>query len=266
MKRLGAFVLSAIVLLGAAGAAQGTVVTAQLLDYEKGFVFFTTGDGFRVAPGATIVNGPALARRYARVTFDSTGTVTKIEVSKTKLPAEGDLYAVHRYAIALSPAQPNPDLTQPTGNGLNRCSRTRAGHLVALSVTVQVPATTGLTQDVYMTSDQSGWNYQAYRLDRIDALHYRTELKLLSGTQMHVLFDRGSAQSVQVQENGIDQDPYLLCIGDEDAQAFTRTVYRWADENAGNAIQAVPQAMPTPYNPAPFPNLPTPPKPTPLPG
>lgn len=264
MKRLCAFVLSAIVLLGAAGAAQGPVVTAQLLDYEKGFVFFTTGDGFRVAPDAAIVNGPALARRYARVTFDASGTVTKIEVSKTKLPADGDLSALHRYAIALSPPQPNPDLAQPIG-ALNRCSRTRAGRMVALSITVQVPPTTGLTENVYMTSDQSGWNYQAYRLDRIDALHYRTELRLLSGTQMHVLFDRGSAQSVQVQENGIDQEPYMLCIGDEDAQAFTRTVYRWADENSGNGIQAVPQAMPTPYNPAPFPNLPQPPRPTPLP-
>jgi hypothetical protein len=101
-------------------------------------------------------------------------------------------------------------------------------------------------------------------LDRIDAVHYRTMLKLYSGTILHVLFDRGSTQSIQVGENGLDVPPYLLCIGDEDAQAFRATVYRWGDEKT-DGIQPVPQAMPTPYNPAPFPNLPTPPQPTPLP-
>lgn len=254
MKRIAALLLSGVMLLGAANAGQSTVVTAQLLDFEKGYVFFTTGDGFHVAPDVTIVNGPAVARRYARVTFDASGVVTKIEISKAKLPPEGDVASLHRYAVALSPAQPNPDLAPAAG--LDRCSRTRPGKMVALSVTIQVPPTTPLTDTVYMTSDQSGWNYQAYRLDRIDALHYRTLLKMYSGTEMHVLFDRGGAQSVQVQENGIDQAPYMLCIGDEDAQAFTRTVYRWADQQAA-ALPAVPQAMPTPYNPAPFPNLPS---------
>ena len=112
-----------------------------------------------------------------------------------------------------------------------------------------------------MTTDQSGWNAQAYRLDRRDALHYRTQLKLLSGTVLHLLFDRGSMQSVQVGQNGIEQDPYTICIGDEDAQTFTKTVYHWADQQAG-ASMPIPQTMPTPYNPAPFPNLPPQPRPT----
>ena len=101
IKRIGALLFSAVLLLGAAAAGQSTVVTAQILDYEKGYVFFTTGDGFHVAPGVSIVNGPAVARRYARVTFDASGTVTKSEVSKTKLAPEGDLASVHRYPIAL---------------------------------------------------------------------------------------------------------------------------------------------------------------------
>ncbi len=240
----------------AATAATGPVVTAQILDYEKGYVFFTTGDGFKVAPNVVIVNGPAVPPRYARVTFAADGTVTKIEVSLKKLPPEGDLDSVHRFAIALSPAQPNPELAPKPNPGL--CSRTVAGKSVLVAVTVQVPPTTGVTNNVYMTTDQSGWNPQAYKLDRIDALHYRTVMRLNSGTVMHVLFDRGSTQSVQVGENGIEQQPYLLCIGDSDVQAFTRTVSRWGDETAAGTMP-VPQTMPTPYNPAPFPNLPTPP-------
>jgi hypothetical protein len=265
MKKLFSWAaVAALVTCIAAGAATGPVVTAQILDYEKGYLFFTTGDGFKVSPDVVVVNGPALPPRYARVTFDANGIVTRIEVSAKKLAAEGDVASLHKYAIALSPPQPNPELVQPLNRPL--CARTVAGKRVVVSITVQVPPTTGVTDSIYMTTDQSGWNAQAYKLDRIDALHYRTVLTLNSGTVMHVLFDRGSTQSIQVGENGIEQDPYLLCIGDSDVQAFTKTVARWGDESAGGNLP-VPQTMPTPYNPAPFPNLPPAPQParTPLP-
>ena len=56
--------------------------------------------------------------------------------------------------------------------------------------------------------------------------------------------------------------PTQCIFGDEDAQTFTKTIYHWADQQAGASLP-VPQSMPTPYNPAPFPNLPTPqPRPT----
>lgn len=231
------------------------IVTAQLLDYERGFVVFTTGDAFRVAPAVQIVNGTPAARRYARVTFDDAGIVTKLELSDVPLPPQGDLSQAHRFAVALSPAAPNPELAPPKATQL--CANTRAGRYVTVGITVQVPPETALTDSVYMSSDQSGWNAQAYRLDRIDPLHYGMQLKLLSGTQMHVLFDRGSMQSVEAGQNGIEDAPHLLCIGDEDAQAFRRIVYHWTDETPA-ANPPVPQALPTPYNPAPFPNLPTP--------
>ena len=256
MKFLSGLLLCTLILCVATGATSDTVVTAQVLDYERGYLFITTGDGFKVSPAVVIVNGPVLPPRYARVTLDASGTVTRIEVSRSKLPAQGDLSAIHRFAIALSSPQPNPDLA-PVAKP-DKCSRTRVGKLVAISITVQVPPSTSITDNVYMTTDQSAWNPQAYKLDRIDALHYRTLLKLYSGTVMHVLFDRGSTQSIEVAENGIEQKPYLLCIADEDAQAFTRTVYRWGDETSGGTLP-VPQTMPTPFNPAPFPNLPTPP-------
>lgn len=255
-KILSVLALAALVVCIAASAGGGPVVTAQILDYEKGYVFFTTGDGFKVASNVVVVNGPAIPPRYARVTFDANGVVTRIEVSLKKLPAEGDLASIHKFAVALSPPQPNPELAPSANRPL--CSRTVAGKRVLISITVQVPPTTGLTDNVYMTTDQSGWNAQAYKLDRVDALHYRTVLTLNSGTVMHVLFDRGSTQSIQVGQNGIEQDPYLLCVGDSDVQAFTKTVSRWGDESAGGTLP-IPQTMPTPYNPAPFPNLPSPP-------
>jgi hypothetical protein len=260
MKRALLGILLAAALIGATAAPM--IVTTQILDYEKGYVFFTTGDGFHVAPNVQILNGTPGARRYARVTFDGSGTVIKIELSNTKLPPEGDLSAVRRFAIALSTPAPNPDLAPRTG--FDKCRNTIGGRLVTVAIEVQVPPSTALTDQVYMTTDQSGWYSQAYRLDRIDTLHYRTVLKLYSGTQLHVLFDRGSTQSIQVGENGIESKPGLLCVGNEDVQAFRSIVYHWADEQAGGT-QQLPQTMPTPYNPAPFPNLPPAPRPTPLP-
>ena len=264
MRRVLAVLLLFAGVLGVTAApAETTTVTAQVLDYEKGYLFLTTGDGFRVAPNVIVVNGTPGARSYVRVTFDATGLVTRIEVSKTKLPAEGDLSAAARFAVALSSPQPNPDLVPPKNPG--RCASVRAGKLVTIAITAQVPTSTSPTDSIYMTSDQSGWNAQAYRLDRIDVLHYRTILKLPSGTVMHVLMDRGSTQSIQVGQNGIEVKPFLLCIGDEDVQAFRVIVYRWGDEGSGTG-QSIPQTLPTPYNPAPFPPLPTPPgQPTPHP-
>jgi hypothetical protein len=113
-----------------------------------------------------------------------------------------------------------------------------------------------------MTTDQSGWNPQAYRLTRVDALHYRTQVTFSSGTVLLYLFDRGSTQSIQLAQNGIEQSPYPLCIGDADVQSAARQVYHWGDE-VGTGTLPIPQSMPTPFNPAPFPNLPTPPAPTP---
>jgi hypothetical protein len=257
-KVLSLTALGALIFCIAAAAATGPVVTAQILDYEKGYLFITTGDGFKVAPDVVVVNGPAMPPRYARVTFDTAGVVTRIEVSAKRLPAEGDLSAIHRYAIALSPSQPNPELATPPKS---KCIA-QGGKRVLVSISVEVPPTTGVTDNVYMTTDQSGWNPQAYKLDRVDALHYRIVMTLNSGTIMHVLFDRGSAQSIQVGENGLEQQPYQLCIGDSNEQLFTRTVARWGDESSGGTLP-IPQTMPTPFNPAPFPNLPTPPRPQP---
>lgn len=248
-----------------ADAPAATVVTAQILDYEKGFVFFTTGDGFRVSPAVRIAQYPGgtpttlqpAPRLFARVTFAPDGTVTELDLSRAPLPLQGDLTQVHRFAVALSTPLPNPDLVPKGAGAGGTCSNVTPGKRVAVTFTVEVPTDTAQTDQVYMTTDQSGWNPQAYRMDRIDALHYRITLRLLSGTVFHYLFDRGSSQSIERGENGLEQPPRLFCVGSADAQAAGPTVYAWGDDTANGTIR-VPQAIPTPYNPAPFPNLPTP--------
>lgn len=249
------------------------IVTTQLLDFQSGFVFLTTGDAFRVSPAVQIVDLktgavlklPVAARRYARITFDGTGTATKLEISRTPLAAEGDLGSIKRFAVALTPTVANPDLS---GNGQasaqDPCGGVVPGKSVPVTFDVEVPPGTLQSDDVYMTTDQSGWNARAYKLTRIDALRYRIQIPFLSGTVFEYLFDRGSSQSLERGENGLDAKPKLLCVSNATVQNIAHRVFHWGDE-AINGSAIVPQAFPTPYNPAPFPGFPPPgprPKPT----
>jgi hypothetical protein len=93
-------------------------------------------------------------------------------------------------------------------------------------------------------------------MDRVDALHYEIIRSYPSGTIFHYLYDRGSFQSKEVAQNGLDRTPRNFIVPDADVREVSDTVYAWQDAVPGNINQAQPQTMPSPYNPAPFPNLP----------
>jgi hypothetical protein len=253
------------------GAGPSIVVSGQLLAYQDGFVFFTTGDGFRVAPGVAIRDAktggtttlaPA-PRVWARATFDVTGTVTELDLSRAPLPAVGNFADVTRFAVAASSPAPNPDLlayqnlaTPAPGETVAAANVRYSGKPVLVTFIVQVPPNTPPTSSVYITTDQSGWNAQAVPMDRVDALHYQITRRYPSGTIFHYLYDRGSFQSKEIAQNGLDRTPRNFVVPDADVRVIRDTVYSWQDQVPGNINQAQPQIMPTPYNPAPFPNLP----------
>jgi hypothetical protein len=257
------------VLLLAAGPS--IVVSGQLLAYQGGFVFFTTGDGFRIDPhvvihdaktgnATTLAPGP---RVWARATFDASGTVTELDLSKAPLPAQGSFADVAKFAVAASTPAPNPDLlayanaaTPAPGESLPPATVAYSGRPVLVTFIVQVPPNTPPTSSVYISTDQSGWNAQAIPMDRIDALHYEITRRYPSGTLFHYLYDRGSFQSKEVAENGLERTPRNFVVPDADVRVLRDTVFAWEDAVPGNIQQPQPQVMPTPYNPAPFPNLP----------
>ena len=107
------------------------MVTGQLLAYQDGFVFFTTGDGFRVAPDVVIrtrtTGAPRARAGAARVGarhFDANGTVTELDLSRNALPQEGSFDDVARFAVALSSPIPNPDLLR-AGDARRRANARR---------------------------------------------------------------------------------------------------------------------------------------------
>jgi len=250
-------------------AASSVVVSGQLLAYQDGYVFFTTGDGFRVARDIVIrdakTGGPTAIhpapRVWARATFDSTGTVTELDLSRTPLPPEGSFADVSHFAVALSTPVPNPDLLKAVETpepGSTVASIVQfSGKPVLVTFIVQVPPNTPWTASVYITNDVSGWNAQAIPMDRVDALHYQITRRYNSGTIFRYLYDRGTFQSQEVAQNGLQRAPRQLIVTNADVRVIRDTVYAWQDSIPGGVNQIQPQIMPTPYNPAPFPNLPT---------
>jgi hypothetical protein len=263
------FSLAALALTVVLVAANSSiVVSGQLLAYQDGFVFFTTGDGFRVAPnlvirdaktGGTTAIQPA-PRVWARATFDAAGTVTELDLSRNPLPPEGNFADVTRFAVALSSPVPNPDLLQavetPAPGESVAAVRHYSGQPVLVTFIVQVPPTTPFTASVYITTDASGWNAQAIPMDRVDALHYAITRRFNSGTIFRYLYDRGSFQSQEVAQNALARTPRSFVVADADVLTRRDIVYAWQDAVSGGVNQGQPQIMPTPYNPAPFPNLP----------
>ncbi|MGA3037293.1 MAG: hypothetical protein ABSE64_07375 [Vulcanimicrobiaceae bacterium] len=255
--------------------------TGMLLDMQHGFVFFTTGDAFPIAPDAKIINydtnQPATqaptTRMFAQATFDG-GKIVELAISKHPLPPGSSYADVRKYAVALSPAVANPDLdpNRPRTVAGNTSRIPLTGKIVQVRFVVQVPPTTPMSDSIYMTTDVAGWNPQATRMERFDALHYAVTLPLRTGTEFYYKFTRGSWQSAERGRTGIDEAPHHFFLGatelgEPDTQVRDAIVYNWADYNPASGGQAlVPGATPSPFNPKPF-GYPTPfPNRTPAPG
>jgi hypothetical protein len=242
----------------------------QILDSRQGFLFFTTGDGFRLAPDVKLVDaytgGPttlaAVTRTYARATFDPSGTVIELALSRRKLPDDASyddakVAQIHAaYHVALSPDLPNPELRNPNAPNADAGAGGFTGGNVRVVFLVEVPPKTPFGDSVYIATDKSGWSATAIRMDRIDALHYRVSVDEPSGAKLYYKYTRGSWRSAERGDNGIEAKPRLLVVQNLDVQTKKDTVALWGDED-----QNAPDlggAVPTPFNAVPF-NVPPPP-------
>jgi hypothetical protein len=236
-------------------APSGTIVkfAGQILDYQGGYCFFTTGDAFRIDPGVKIedaaTGGPTKlvpqTRVYARASFDTgNGGIVVLELSGKKLPDEASYETIKKFRVAMSTEVPNPDLG--SGEGFD-------GKPVPVTFNVEVPAKTPFTDQVYLATDASGWSATAIRMDRVDALHYKVTRSYASGTRLLYRYTRGSWQSADVDQNGLAMHSRLLIVKNADRRLVTDTVNGWQDENRFAPDNG--SALPTPFNPVPF-NLP----------
>jgi hypothetical protein len=232
-------------------AAATTQVAAQLVSYERGYVLLTGGELFKTAPNLAVLDAagtPAKSKPrlgdFVRLTFDQTGLVTEMAIGDVPFASGTPLTAVARFSLLAPPAQ-------PTGPTLTELRNER----MRVAFVVQVPTTTLPGDAVYMETGETGWNALAIRLDRIDTQHFRVVLDVPLGSPFRYLYSRGNSQSTEHGTNGLQRPPRALLVRDLKGQLVQDKVEHWGDE-AGDSTLSSPQTTPSPFNPAPYPNLP----------
>jgi hypothetical protein len=229
--------------------------TGQLLDVRNGYVFFTTGDAFKVAAdmkiadydtrsATTLTPSPKL---FARATIDpKTHEVVELDLTKRRLPPDKSYAAAQAFVTVKSTPLPAPEIV----------GQRITGKEVPVAFNVIVPPNTPLDANVYITTDASGWDPQAIKLDRVDALHYRAVKRFASGTRFAFRVTRGNWTSVEIGQDGLALPPddrhRIFFVREVDSQAVPVTVYAWSDQRPNQAAPQ-PGAIPTPFNPNPFP-------------
>jgi len=234
--------------------------TGQLLDVRGGYVYFTTGDAFKLvavprytdyATGAPTTLLPH-AGLYARAVLDpATRLVIQLDLTTRHLAIDKQYNAVHGYAVAASTPIPAPEIK---GTPIT-------GKAVPVAFIVTVPPNTPLRARVFISTDVSGWDPRAIEMDRINGTQFRVVRTFASGTKFAYRVTRGSWTNKELGENGLEADPHLFTVKEIDSQAARTTVYAWADQRA-NQSEPQPGAIPTPYNANPYgigENVPPPP-------
>lgn len=210
------------------------VASGQVVDLERGYIVFATGDAFKLDPAVRIVDdGTGLAPTYAiapgvfaAITIDqTTALVTDVRTSLDPLAEGVDIVKIPRALVSVaSSPKPNPDLAPPPVTLRSQLSST-----VRVAIDVEVPPETPLGDDIYITTDTSGWNAQAIKMQRVNGRHFRIQIDLKGGTQFRYLFTRGSWQTVERARSGLARDPRTLSVPGGDSMVLDATVYRWAD-------------------------------------
>lgn len=251
---IAAAVIALVALALPSLAQQGIVrFTGQLLDVRNGYVYFTTGDAFKVAANLKLADYDTgkpttlqpRAKLYARAILDpASKQVTELDLTTRRLPPDVAYATVQQYTATAPTTQRAPEIV----------GQRRTGRQVAVEFIVTVPPTTPITADVYISTDASGWDPRALKLDRIDGQRYRAVRYFASGTKFSFVVTRGSWNSVAVGQNGLQAPPVQYETTEADAQSKAVTVYAWSDSRGNPASNAAqPGAIPTPFNPNPFP-------------
>jgi hypothetical protein len=225
--------------------------TGQLLDVRNNYVYFTTGDAFAAIDPlrvvtyetGTITSVQPAAKMYAKATFDSaTHKIIELAITTKRVPVTQSTSALIGYAVEKS---------QKTAAAELAGGKAISGKPVAVVFEVNAPPTTNVTDELYISTDAGGWNPMEIKLDRVDAYRYRAQRTYASGTKFSYRVTRGTWNSVERGEDGLDSAPHQFFVQDVDALAARVTVYHWSDENPAHP-QAGPMSIPTPYSSNPF--------------
>ncbi|HZO93420.1 MAG TPA: hypothetical protein VFB22_06585 [Candidatus Baltobacteraceae bacterium] len=164
------------------------------------------GGVLRLAAGAScaaVVPGRAIA-----VALDADGRATP----RALVPGTKPGSAIPRAAFVLAPAAPADQ---------------DENELVDATIDVVVPPRTPPTDDIYISTDRSGWSPSEIRMDRVDARHYRLGLRLHRGARVLFRVTRGSYGTIE-RDAAMALPPAHVLVAEPGADV-TVVVAAWAD-------------------------------------
>jgi hypothetical protein len=152
---------------------------------------------------ATVVPGRAVG-----VALDDQGRAVLRSLDATARPAS----EIPRSAFVLAPADENA---------------ADDASLVTVTIDVTVPPRTPPTDDIYVSTERSGWSPSEIRMDRVDARHYRLALRLRRDARVAFRITRGSYATIE-RDATRALPPAHIAVGEPNAR-LPITVDAWAD-------------------------------------
>jgi hypothetical protein len=169
--------------------------------------------------GATLRRSPTLgARDFTRalghtvyLQIDENGTVTTLALAQPR----------HTQLV------PFTDLPQATFAIAARSTAQQAADRIALRIVVAVPPRTPSGDDVYLSTDRTGFAAAELRMNRIDPLHWAIDVPIARGSTLIYRFTRGSSANGERDAAGGGVRAHTVLA---DAPKSTHdTVASWAD-------------------------------------
>jgi hypothetical protein len=196
--------VSAALLVAAAAAATLFRVVPLACDGDR--LALAGGGVLRLAEGASCA--AVVPGRPVAIALDDDGRATPQQLVAQTRPAS----EVPRSAYVLAPAA-SADVDE--------------NQLVDATIEVTVPPRTPPTDDIYISTDRSGWSPSEIKMDRLDARHYRLGLKLHRGARVLFRVTRGSYGTME-RDAAMALPPAHVLIAAPDTKVSV-TVAAWAD-------------------------------------
>jgi hypothetical protein len=195
-------------------------VRGQFLTLSGGYLIFTTGDALAVDPALHVPPGLRLGVEIRATLDPATHRVVALEPGARNSPGDIDIARVPREYVVVDPRSahslPSPGVT---------ASPPPAS--VTITIEVRVPGSTPLTDDVYLSTDRSGFNPSEIKMVRVDASHWTAQLRLPAGSRLRYDFTRGSFSNLERTNSGAVVTPRSLLA--TDGERTDDTVESWAD-------------------------------------
>ena len=211
MRTAGALVLTFALLGATVRADEPPVYRSTLLGISATAVTLEGGATLRRAPE---FEAPRDARALGRTVYlrlDESGAVTAISLAQPR----------HSHLTALA------DLPSATFAIAARSAAQQTADRMTLTILVAVPPRTPSGDDVYLSTDRTGFAAAELRMNRIDPLHWSIDVPVARGSTLVYRFTRGSSANGERDAAGGGVAAHTALA---DAPKTTHdTVASWAD-------------------------------------